>query len=69
MSRIIIKPIIGQEVICPDGLGRVIDFDCTFPFEFIQVATYSNNRECKWAPSNVTLIPLRVTEKERVSNA
>ena len=46
------EPIIGQEAICPDGLGRVMDFE----EDFIQVTTYINDRSCKWGPHNVTLI-------------
>lgn len=49
-------PIIGQEAICPDGLGRVIAFLDTFPHQWIKVSTYVNDRQCNWAPSNVTLI-------------
>ena len=47
----------GQEAICPDGPGRVIDFCDDFPGAFIQVSTYVNDRGCKWAPHNVDLIP------------
>lgn len=50
-------PIIGQEAICPDGLGRVVEFSRNFP-EWIQVVTYVKNRECKWAPDNVKLVPI-----------
>lgn len=49
-------PIIGQEAICPDGLGRVVDFNDRFPNEWILVETYINNRGCKWSPKNVELI-------------
>lgn len=48
----------GQEAICPDGLGRVIDFSDRFPHTFIQVSTYVDDRGCKWSPDNVTLVPL-----------
>jgi hypothetical protein len=44
--------ILGQEAICPDGLGRVINTDD----KWIQVQTYVNDRSCKWDPKNVTLI-------------
>ena len=50
------KIIIGQEAICPDGLGRVISFEDKYPFEYIQVSTYVNDRQCKWGKSNVELI-------------
>ena len=49
-------PIIGQEAVCPDGLGRVTAFKDDFPFQWIQVATYANNRDCQWAPGNVKLV-------------
>lgn len=52
-----ITPIIGQEAICPDGLGRVIAFNYELPDLFVQVDTYINNRGCMWAPTNVALIP------------
>ena len=51
-------PIIGQEAICPDGLGRVVEYEDNFPERWIKVETYFNNRGCKWAPENVTLITL-----------
>ncbi len=50
------KVIIGQEAICPDGLGRVIAINNVFPGCWIQVKTYVDDRSCKWAPHNVTLI-------------
>lgn len=50
------KLIIGQECICPDGLGRVIDFDSS---KGIQVQTYINNRNCIWDKNNVELLPIR----------
>lgn len=53
-------PIIGQEAICPDGLGRVADFIDCFPEQWIKVETYINNRNCKWAPENVTLVPIKL---------
>lgn len=52
-------PIIGQEAVCRDGLGRVIAFCDNFPDRWIQVSTYVNDRQCRWDPENVTLIPLR----------
>lgn len=45
-------PILGQEAICPDGLGRVV----AYATDWIQVKTYVKNRECKWGVGNVTLI-------------
>jgi hypothetical protein len=50
------KIIIGQEAICPDGLGRVKDYDTKFPNNWIQVSTYINNRDCKWDAGSVQLI-------------
>jgi hypothetical protein len=49
---------IGQEAICPDGLGRVIAVLDNFPHQWVQVSTYVNDRQCKWAPHNVLIIPL-----------
>lgn len=54
-------PIIGQEAICPDGLGRVIAFSNDFPHIWIQVDTYVNNRQCKWSPSNIRLVNIGPT--------
>lgn len=48
--------IIGQEAICPDGLGRVIAFNFDNPNNYIQVSTYINDRQCKWDKNNVELI-------------
>jgi len=53
-------PIIGQEAVCPDGLGRVTAFCDDFPNQWIAVGTYVNNRECQWAPHNVQLIALNL---------
>lgn len=54
-KMVIIK---GQEAICPDGLGRVMDWDFECPENYIQVSTYIDDRQCKWSPDNVTLIPI-----------
>lgn len=56
MAHDFIKPIIGQEAICPDGLGRVTAYNDRFPNESIAVSTYVRDRECSWAPHNVILI-------------
>ena len=53
------KPIIGQEAICPDGLGRVQAFDLGSGHDLIRIDTYVNNRGCEWAPHNVELIDPR----------
>ena len=50
------KIIIGQEAICPDGLGRVKDYSLIRPNNWIIVSTYFNNRDCQWDASNVELI-------------
>jgi len=47
--------IIGQEAICPDGLGRVLDVSDNG----ITVETYFHNRGCCWAPHAVELIDPR----------
>lgn len=52
------KPVIGQDAICPDGLGYVIDFCFDFPNNWIQVKTRVNDRSCKWDAQNVTLLAL-----------
>jgi len=44
------KYIIGQEVICPNGFGRVSEICDT---EAITVETYFNNRSCAWARDNI----------------
>jgi len=61
-----VHPIIGQEAICSDGLGRVIAFCDDFPDQWIQVSTYVNDRSCKWDPDNVKLIaPERGQERRK----
>jgi len=52
------EPIIGQEAVCSDGLGRVAAFDFIPPNRWIQVDTYINNRSCKWDVANVTLVTI-----------
>lgn len=49
--------IIGQEAICPDGLGRVVSYS-TFADKInrIKVSTYINDRSCEWNANNVKLI-------------
>ena len=59
------KIIIGQEAICPDGLGRVIDVGIG-SYEFIEISTYINDRSCKWGKNNVELIdPRNLKEKNK----
>jgi hypothetical protein len=54
-------PIIGQEAVCPDGLGRVIAFKDSFPERWIQVSTYIADRSCKWSPDNVKLVAIQTS--------
>lgn len=54
------KPIIGQEAICPDGLGRVVSFsNGTVGISKIVVKTYIDDRSCNWDSRNVELIEIR----------
>jgi len=56
---IIDKIIIGQECICPDGLGRVVKVTTRVAGNYtIKVNTYINNRSCDWDSCNVTLLPI-----------
>lgn len=64
MSQTFKHPVIGQEALCPDGLGRVIDFRDNFPVQYIKISTYFNDRQCEWAPHNVQLVPI-VMEREQ----
>jgi hypothetical protein len=65
-----IKPIIGQEALCPDGLGRVEAYRFECPDNYIQVQTYFYNRSCRWSPDNVQLvkIDLQVVTEEEVND-
>ena len=56
-----VKPIIGQEAICPHGLGRVSAFKDDFPEQWIEVETYINNTSCQWSEARVELIDPRPT--------
>ena len=52
--------ILGQEAICPDGLGRVCNFkEKRNGVEWIQVETYFKDRSCCWDVKNVELIDPR----------
>lgn len=55
-------PILGQEAVCPDGLGRVTAFKDKFPEQWIQVDTYVANRACKWSPDNVRFVDIRLED-------
>ena len=49
--------IIGQEVICPDGLGRVSEIlNGICNIRSIRVETYIKNRSCKWDECNISFI-------------
>ena len=55
--------IIGQECICPDGLGRVVRVVAQRCGNAnIVVDTYVDSRFCEWASHNVELIPLSRSE-------
>jgi hypothetical protein len=62
------KIIIGQECICPDGLGRVVKI-INGPANTIniKVDTYVDNRSCEWSEHNVTLIPI-FQQKDKITN-
>ena len=51
-------PIIGQEAVCPDGLGRVTSFDNCAPYNWICVETYVADRSCQWDHTNVKLVKI-----------
>ncbi len=61
--------IIGQEVICPDGLGRVMDYRNTDEQkylksdDFVQIETYYSNENDSnylwWSYKDITLIDPR----------
>lgn len=59
------QPIIGQEAVCPDGLGRVVEVHRGFPYDWIKVQTYVNDRSCKWDFRNVQLVELRFVALQR----
>lgn len=64
-------PTIGQEAICPDGLGRVVDFGT----DYIRVSTYVDDHRRVWSWDDVTLVPIggapatREPEAERMRAA
>jgi len=64
LNRIV--PVIGQEAVCPDGLGRVVGFDWTSPNSWVQVSTYINNRSCKWDSKNVYIVPIIGLSNDRL---
>lgn len=62
-------PVIGQEAITPDGLGRVTAYVDRFPEQWVQVSTYVRDRQCKWSPDNVQLVDIGQTTPLRPGTA
>ena len=58
MKKSFPDPIIGQEAVCPDGLGRVVAFGNTMPNSWICVETYVKDRSCQWDYTNVKLVKI-----------
>lgn len=51
--------IIGQECVCPDGLGRIFKVEHgVCESARIYVATYFADRGCGWDYRNVSLVPI-----------
>ena len=48
--------VVGQECICPDGLGRISEIHPNG----VTVETYMHNRSCHWSRDNVILCPLYI---------
>lgn len=48
--------VLGQEVLCPDGLGRISEIFGR-PQERLRIETYFNNRSCVWDVSNIKRWP------------
>lgn len=46
--------VLGQEILCPDGLGRIKEITD----RGIYVDTYIDNRCCCWASHNLLIKPL-----------
>lgn len=57
-------PILGQECICPDGLGRISEIQQNRygTLTGIRVETYVKNRGCIWNPDNVKVFPIGPTK-------
>ena len=62
MSHEFTHPVIGQEAVCPRGLGRVVAYVDAFPRQFIKVKEYINPVEAEWAPHNVQLVKIHFEE-------
>jgi hypothetical protein len=50
------KFILGQEVLCPDGIGRIEDIDPNG--YYVRIQTYFKNRSCNWDIKNVQPWPI-----------
>lgn len=63
------RPLLGQDCICPEGLGRVVEIQVNQYGDItgIRVDTLVKNRGRMWSPDNVKLFRLSPTED--VSNA
>ena len=56
----VIKPMLGQEAICPDGLGRITELKYWQGKLYeVRVKTYVDDRSCMWAAHNVELLPVK----------
>ena len=50
------KLVIGQEAICPRGLGRITEFQLNnFPHNYVRVSTYIKDYNSKYDPCNVKI--------------
>lgn len=57
------NPVIGQEAVCPDGLGRVNGIEeGAAGSQRIRVRTYINNRDCLWDSKNIRLVRIDYEE-------
>ena len=61
MSHEFNHPIIGQEAIVPDGVGRVVSYEDKFPTQYIEVKPYMTPYPMKFDPKNVELVEI-ITE-------
>ena len=53
------RPILGQECIVGNTMGRVISFNDSFPSvvgSYVEVRTFDNGIQAKYVPGNVELI-------------
>lgn len=55
---------LGQECVCPDGVGRIVEFiKGAADALYIKVDTYVENRGCDWHEINVRPIALKFMDK------